>query len=89
MTAGQGESSGRITVWNVSAVVDAVKEKDSSVPKMLCQMDNHYACVNCVRWSWNGTWLASAGDDKLIMIWRLVGPSQCVTHLSPFCTRSI
>lgn len=28
------------------------------------------ACVNCVRWSANGL-LASGGDDKVIMIWRL------------------
>lgn len=28
------------------------------------------ACVNCVRWSWSGTMLASAGDDKLIKIWK-------------------
>ena len=29
------------------------------------------ACVNCVRWSNNGKYLASAGDDKLIMIWQI------------------
>ena len=28
------------------------------------------ACVNSVRWSWSGTFLASGGDDKLIMIWQ-------------------
>lgn len=38
-------------------------------------MDNHFACVNCVRWSNAGTFLASAGDDKLIMIWRWVEPA--------------
>ena len=32
--------------------------------------DLHVACVNCVRWSNNGKYLASAGDDKLIMIWQ-------------------
>lgn len=31
------------------------------------------ACVNCVRWSCGGQYLASGGDDKLIMIWRLSG----------------
>ena len=28
------------------------------------------ACVNCVRWSNSGRFLASAGDDKLVMIWQ-------------------
>lgn len=27
------------------------------------------ACVNCVRWSNSGKYLASGGDDKLVMIW--------------------
>ncbi|CAG0879920.1 unnamed protein product [Darwinula stevensoni] len=29
------------------------------------------ACVNCVRWSPSGRYLASGGDDKVIMIWQL------------------
>ena len=28
------------------------------------------ACVNCVRWSNGGMYLASGGDDKLIMVWK-------------------
>ena len=33
-------------------------------------MDHHLGCVNVVRWSNDGRFLASAGDDKLIMIWQ-------------------
>lgn len=29
------------------------------------------ACVNCVRWSNSGQYLASGGDDKLVMVWQL------------------
>lgn len=29
------------------------------------------ACVNCVRWSCGGKYLATGGDDKLIMIWQM------------------
>ena len=29
------------------------------------------ACVNCVRWSNNGKYLASGGDDNLVMIWQM------------------
>lgn len=31
------------------------------------------ACVNVVRWSTEGHLLASGGDDKLVMIWKLTG----------------
>ncbi|KAG6438548.1 hypothetical protein O3G_MSEX000058 [Manduca sexta] len=40
---------------------------------MLCQMDNHLACVNSVRWSNGGKYLASGGDDRLVMVWGLSG----------------
>nr|XP_045374018.1 protein HIRA [Camelus bactrianus] len=62
----------------MSPVLQEDDEKDENVPKMLCQMDNHLACVNCVRWSNSGMYLASGGDDKLIMVWKratYIGPS--------------
>ena len=68
-TGGQGPDSGRIIIWNMAPVVDQQKENDPNSPKMLCQMDHHIACVNVVRWSNNGLFLASGSDDKLIMIW--------------------
>ncbi|XP_068152297.1 protein HIRA homolog [Drosophila tropicalis] len=69
-TGGQGIDSGRVVIWNLKPVLSEKDENDASVPKMLCQMDQHLACVNCVRWSQNGLLLASGSDDKLIMIWR-------------------
>lgn len=50
-------------------VIDKTAEKSDTVIKKLCQLDNHVACVNCVRWSEKGTTLASGGDDKFIMLW--------------------
>ena len=70
-TGGQGDNSGKVVIWNMAPVREENIEKDENVPKMLCQMDNHLACVNCVRWSCNGYYLASAGDDKLIIIWQI------------------
>lgn len=61
------------------------EEQQENIPKMLCQLDNHLACVNCVRWSVNGKLLASAGDDKVIMIWQFArynGPG-CSTFGGP------
>ncbi|XP_068099223.1 protein HIRA isoform X2 [Hyperolius riggenbachi] len=77
-TGGQGQDSGKVVIWNMPPVVKEEDEKNESIPKMLCQMDNHLACVNCVRWSNNGAFLASGGDDKLIMVWKksgLIGPT--------------
>ncbi|XP_078681530.1 protein HIRA-like isoform X2 [Branchiostoma floridae x Branchiostoma belcheri] len=78
-TGGQGEDSGKVAVWNMAPVRSEEDEKNGNVPKLLCQMDNHLACVNCVRWSSDGRYLASGGDDKLIMIWQtgryFAGPS--------------
>ncbi|XP_044271848.1 protein HIRA homolog [Tribolium madens] len=70
-TGGQGGSGGRIVIWNIAPVLSENDETSAKIPKMLCQMDNHLACVNVVRWSNEGHLLASGGDDKLVMIWRL------------------
>ncbi|XP_055384553.1 protein HIRA homolog [Condylostylus longicornis] len=75
-TGGQGNDSGRVVVWNLLPVISEEAEEDENIPKILCQMDNHLACVNCVRWSENGQMLASGSDDKLVMIWKMCkGPS--------------
>ncbi|KAL8180309.1 UNVERIFIED_CONTAM: hypothetical protein K2H54_020018 [Gekko kuhli] len=77
-TGGQGQDSGKVVIWNMAPVLKEEDEKNENIPKMLCQMDNHLACVNCVRWSNNGLYLASGGDDKLIMVWTratYIGPS--------------
>ncbi|XP_064619273.1 protein HIRA-like isoform X2 [Lineus longissimus] len=77
-TGGQGENSGKVIIWNMAPVRSEEDEKNEKVPKMLCHMDNHLACVNAVRWSNHGKYLASGGDDKLIMIWqigRYTGPT--------------
>ncbi|CAK1581516.1 unnamed protein product [Parnassius mnemosyne] len=80
-TGGQGGDSGRVVVWNLNSVLFEAVEVDPNVPKMLCQMDNHLACVNCVRWSNGGRYLASGGDDRLVMVWGLsVAPSAPGKH---------
>lgn len=80
-TGGQGDggSSGKVVVWNTSPVLCVKDERDENVPKVLCVMDNHLACVNCVRWSCNGRFLASGGDDRIIMIWQFAGYGRAVS----------
>ncbi|XP_037028576.1 protein HIRA homolog [Bradysia coprophila] len=76
-TGGQGSGpEGLVVIWNLKPVLSPDAEFNKSVPKMLCRLENHLACVNCVRWSMNGTFLASGGDDKVVMIWKKgKGPS--------------
>lgn len=63
-----------------SVGVGSVKKKLSLNPTnglysndvLVClQVDSHLACVNCVRWSNSGKYLASGGDDKIVMVWSL------------------
>lgn len=55
----------------MSPVRSKSDETNESVPKYLCELTNHLSCVNSVRWSLDGKWLASGGDDAIIMIWQI------------------
>jgi len=96
-TGGQGSDCGRIIIWNLEPLRNSAKADDPSVPKQLCQMENHLACVNCVRWSSDGKYLASAGDDKLVMLWTrsaygggaVFGGGGKVNHESYKCTHTL
>lgn len=70
-TGGQGSDSGKVVIWSASPVRSPEDEANPDVPKVLCELTNHLACVNCVRWSHDGKWLASCGDDALVMIWQI------------------
>lgn len=67
------EKCGRVIIWSMTPILSFKEEKRDDLPKKLCQMDNHLACINCVRWSNHGKYLASAGDDKNLMVWQLAG----------------
>lgn len=79
-TGGQGNDCGRVAIWNLNAIIYDNVQKDDNQPKLLCKIDSHLQCVNSVRWSHDGNYLASAGDDKLIMIWTLSGRYQGQTE---------
>ena len=60
-----------VVIWNMSPVRSKSDEANTSVPKILCELTNHLSCVNSVRWSLDGKWLASGGDDAIVMIWQI------------------
>lgn len=55
----------------MAPIINANDEEDEDIPKMLCLLDNHSGCVNCLKWSNSGRYLASGADDKFLMIWQL------------------
>lgn len=60
-----GFGSGKICVWNMEPIRNENIEKKDNVSKLLCSMEQHLGCVNCVRWSNDGIYLASGADDKV------------------------
>ena len=64
---------GKIQIWNMDPVLHKDRENNPKCQKLLCSLYNHMACVNCVRWSLSGKYLASGADDRLVMIWSFGG----------------
>lgn len=62
-----GGGDNKVKVWSLACVID----RSDTSPQLLCTMTNHIAAVNCVRWSPSGMYLASASDDKSIIIWEM------------------
>ncbi|WAR03972.1 HIRA-like protein [Mya arenaria] len=67
-TGGQGDDAGKIIIWNMAPVRSESAEKDDSVPKVLCEMDNHLDVLD-LAWSPDDTWLATCSIDNTIIIW--------------------
>ncbi|KAA3673072.1 protein HIRA/HIR1, partial [Paragonimus westermani] len=69
-TGGLIDTCGVVILWNMAPIRNPKLEANANIPRKLFQMDSHQACVNCVRWSPTGRWLASAGMDKVVMLWK-------------------
>lgn len=65
-----GGADNTVRVWEL-------KEQDGAlVPVFLSNLDRHTKTVNSVRFSPDGSVLASASDDGLIMFWKLDGSGE-------------
>mmetsp|Transcript_31741 Transcript_31741/g.55790 ORF Transcript_31741/g.55790 Transcript_31741/m.55790 type:complete len:1138 (-) Transcript_31741:219-3632(-) len=66
-----------IKIWSMSDIQKhtsyppANENHTTSTENLLCELKNHNGSVNCVKWSGDGSMLASGSDDKSLMIWEL------------------
>lgn len=57
-----------LCVWSSAPIWD-----ETATPVAPLMLLSHQGAVNCVRWSHNGTYLASAGDDATVVVWERTG----------------
>ncbi|UYV77972.1 HIRA [Cordylochernes scorpioides] len=65
-TGGLGPNKGMLAIWNMAPLLSRKNRKNKNIPKLLFKMDQD--CVNVVRWSHSGEYLAAGGLDH-IAIW--------------------
>ncbi|KAL3320424.1 hypothetical protein Ciccas_000905 [Cichlidogyrus casuarinus] len=68
-TGGMSDNCGLIVLWNMEKIRNPNQKLSKDDSYKLSQIDGHQSCVNCVRWSPQGKWLASAGMDHVVMLW--------------------
>ncbi|CAG9535187.1 unnamed protein product [Cercopithifilaria johnstoni] len=73
-TCGQGGEggSGLVIIWNVKPVINEKASQEASCSRLLSRI-LHQNCVNCVRWSPDGTYLGCAGDQQSLTLWEFGG----------------
>ncbi|XP_042441575.1 protein HIRA-like isoform X3 [Zingiber officinale] len=62
-----GGGDHKVRIWNMKSL-EGGSENDSSTPKVLATLRDHFGSVNCVRWAKHGRLLASGSDDQVILI---------------------
>lgn len=62
---------GAVRIWNLAAVLDAGVEGDPQQPRQLAFINDHGSCVNVVRFSHCGHYVASGSDERLAMVHEL------------------
>ncbi|CAM9333134.1 unnamed protein product [Chrysoparadoxa australica] len=71
----------KVKIWSMDGVVnsnpsaehtdDPATSNGAAADRVLCVLTSHTMSVNCVRWSRNGRYLASASDDTFILVYEL------------------
>ncbi len=68
MTAG---SDHKAKIWNLLPVLEAQQEGARDCPRLLATLADHFAPVNCARFSRSGRFLATGADDNLACLYEL------------------
>lgn len=58
----------KVKIWNFELVV---KDGPEGAVKLFAAMEGHGGPVNCVRFSPDGRFLATASDDHMVLLWEL------------------
>ncbi|KAJ3636352.1 hypothetical protein Zmor_004520 [Zophobas morio] len=57
-----------VKVWSVLSLFKESTDKDEKGHKLLCTISYHIGSVNCARFSVDGRFLATGGDDKSVIL---------------------
>lgn len=68
-TGGIGKTGGTVIIWDMSYIRDPSKQPATNSSKQLFRIEDHEGCVNTVRWSPTGRWLATGSVDQSVIIW--------------------
>ncbi|RAH71233.1 WD repeat protein [Aspergillus aculeatinus CBS 121060] len=81
-----GESGGSIMIYNdiLTSLQNNIGNSKALTPRRLHW---HRSCVNVVRWSKDGNYVISGGNESVMVLWQLdTGRKQFLPHLSsPIC----
>ncbi|KAF5838057.1 WD40-repeat-containing domain protein [Dunaliella salina] len=58
----------KVRIWAMGPILDARKEEDPNVPKLLATLTDHFEPVNVARFSPKGNLIASGSDSKLVTV---------------------
>lgn len=88
-----GGSDHRVRIWSmepfrspaaaVAVAAPSAAEHPAENVRLLANLAQHSGSVLCVRWSHGGRYLASASDDKYLIIWELL-PAGMAGGAAPF-----
>ena len=62
-----------VKLWEVKVIHDKGETQPLSATIELCRiMDKHSSALTCVKFSYNGMYIASSGLDKTVVLWEMV-----------------
>ncbi|KAJ1798931.1 Chromatin assembly factor 1 subunit [Coemansia sp. RSA 2399] len=71
-----GGGDNNVRIWRLQSPDEREADPQQPMVEFLASLNRHTAPVNVVRFSPCSSWLASAGDDGVVIIWRQVDESE-------------